>query len=115
MTFSFAVSVVELLALNIGANGIQVDAYDSVVGGNLVDSVSDFGIGVGGTNHPLLLVSDVGIRRVEVYQPESNIIEGFLFDNLRFEAADAPEPATLALLGFGLATLGLTRRRMRTH
>jgi hypothetical protein len=37
--------------------------------------------------------------------------DSFAFDNVRFEAASVPEPATLALFGAGLAGLGALRRR----
>lgn len=38
---------------------------------------------------------------------------GFEFDNLQYSSSAVPEPGTLALLGLGLAGMGLTRRRKK--
>ena len=107
-------SLVSILGLNVGANGARIDAYDAAVGGLLLDFDSAFGVDFGVTNHPFLSVSSLGIRRIELYQPLSVMTEGLLFDNLAFEpdTAPVPEPATLLLLGGGLAGLAARRRRV---
>ena len=97
--------------LNVGANGARIDAYDAVIGGNLVDFDEAFGLNSGVTNHPLLSVSGAGIRRLEFYQPRSVTVEGLLFDNLTVRAV--PEPSSLAMCGLGslLVLTSLRRRR----
>lgn len=56
------------------------------------------------------LVSDKGITSIELLSGTGPGIETFGMDNLRF-SNQVPEPGSLALLGVGIAGLGVARRR----
>jgi hypothetical protein len=113
--FANPLTSVSVRGLNVGENGARIDAYDALVGGSIVGSNQAFGVGAGTDNHPLLQVSGVGIRRIELYQPASVQVEGLLFDNLTFTAgtqSTVPEPGSLALVATGvLAVCGWRVRR----
>jgi hypothetical protein len=112
VTFDFGITSFNITALNVGANGARIEAYDSQIGGNLLDFDEDFGTGVGGSNHPLLTISATSIFRVLLFTPLSVQTEGMLWDNVSFTPSSVvPVPAALlmfapALLGF----LGLRRK-----
>jgi hypothetical protein len=108
-TFNAPLSHFQILGLNVGANGARIDAYDAVVGGNLIASDQAFGVDVGANNHPLLVTSVAPIRRVHMYQPQNVTLEGLLFDNMSFRVI--PEPSTL--LSGMLALCGLAGARRR--
>ncbi|SFN51212.1 PEP-CTERM sorting domain-containing protein [Marinobacter pelagius] len=114
-TFSSAVSFVSIFGRDVGGNGIRIDAYDSPVAGNLVDFDEFFGTGIGVGTEATIAASDPSIWRVEFYQPDSIVAgEGMVWDNFTFDSdavASVPEPGTLALLGIGLAGMGVARRR----
>ncbi len=113
-TFSSAAIAVSLQGLNVGGNGIRIDAYDAPVGGSLVAFDEFIGTGFGtGTSH-LLSVSDWDIFRVEFYQPLDVTFNGVVWDDFTF-VTEVLEPGTLGLFGAGLLGLGLARRKKVTR
>ena len=110
--FTQAAAEVSIVADNVNANGVRIDAYDAIVGGSLVDSQQAVGIsGLTNSNANFnLSVSAGSIFRVELYQPFSVESEGVLFDNLSFTFA-IPEPGTASMLGGALALVIFLRRR----
>lgn len=118
-TFSQAVSEFSILGLDVGQNGLRVDAYDSLVGGNLIDFDEKFGTGVGGGQVFTLEAEGTDaapIRRVEIYQLNNTLDDRIVLDNFTFEFAtvDIPEPGTVfGLLGLGTAmAVGYKRKRV---
>ena len=110
--FAFAVSSVSIRGIDVGERGARIDAYDSVVGGNLVAFDQDFGTGIGVGTFFDLFASGSGILRIELYQPNAiSSADGMLWENLEFEADAVPEPGTLGLLGIGIAAMRIRRRR----
>lgn len=107
--FDQSVSSVSLTGIDVGTNGFQLSAFDSVVGGFLLASNQIFG------NSPAitLTVSGSGIRRVEFSQAQNISGDVTAFDNLTFESTIVSEPSTLAALGIGLFTIGALARRRR--
>jgi hypothetical protein len=132
ITFSDPLLSVSIRGLNVGVNGARLNAYDSVVGGNLLGFSEALGVGYGVENHPLLSLSAAGIRRIELFQPNSQLLEGLLFDNLFYapmgdpvggggqptdvpppDVSRLPEPSALLLAGLGVAGSALALRRRR--
>jgi hypothetical protein len=115
-TFASPVSSFSIRGLNVGINGVRIEAYDAPEGGQLVAFDEKFGVGNGNTNHPLLATAGGPFRRIEMYQPLSVENEGVLFDNMTFTPVPVPEPGTLrsTVLVMLTATAGRLRAtRMR--
>ncbi len=94
--FSSPQSMVSVLAVDVGKNGVTMDAYDAVAEGNLIgtDSFTSTGSGVG-VYHTLSIESST-IRRFEIYQQTNISGDGIFFDNLLFEPA--LDPLTLVTI-----------------
>ncbi len=109
-TFSTAVNIASIVVIDLGENGFTLNAYDAPTGGTLVGTTTQFGIGLGNNNFQTLSVAAASIFRLEMFQAQDVGIDGVVLENFQF----APEPGTLAVLGFGLAGLGALRRRRKT-
>ena len=109
-TFSSPQLMVSILAVDVGSNGVQIDAYDAVAGGNLIGSDSFIGSGNGVGAFLTLEVASAAIRRFELYQPRTvGGGEGVFFDNLSF--SPVPEPSAFAISVSALCCIGLVRRK----
>lgn len=110
--FTEAVASFSAWGVNVGQNGLRIDAYDAAIGGFLVGFAEDFGIDAGVSNNVLLRILSPGIRRVEIYQPLSESPEGAFVDVLSFDrAAAVREPGTSALILAAIALLVSGGRR----
>ena len=84
--FLAEVNLVTIRAMDVGAAGVQMKAYDAFSGGALVGSDIAFGNAQGTGNFVDLTVVADGIRRVELFQPNSGNPDQTFFDCLRFSA-----------------------------
>ena len=115
--FEPPVSSVSLRAMDVGSAGIRVNAYDDATAGTLVASDSGTGAGSGTGNPVDLFVSAPLIRRIEVFQPNTPIMEGTLLDNLEFTPVATPSvpalsaPALAALVAGLVAASRFARRQ----
>lgn len=67
--FTDAIAGVSIAALDLGAKGARIDAYDASVGDELVDFDEIVGTGAGVGNVATLAVSGSGILRIELFEP----------------------------------------------
>lgn len=110
--FVAPVSNVSLLGLDIGFNGLILEAFDS--GGISLGSDSLVRPGVDGTGFAdLLAVNLAGISHVQIRQMTSSAGDGYLIDDLRFDTSSAPipEPASMTLLCLGIAGMAFRARK----
>ncbi|MEM8672028.1 MAG: PEP-CTERM sorting domain-containing protein [Planctomycetota bacterium] len=119
-TFDTPQNFVSITGLDVGANGIRINAYDAANGGSLVDFDEFIGIGFGtgfGPSFATISTTSSRILRVEVFQPLSILTEGAVFEDLTFQSAPAgvvPEPTSLVIFGIGaMGMVGVERRRKK--
>jgi hypothetical protein len=89
--FDKPVDAVSITTYDAGAAGARIDAYDAVAGGTLIGHDEYIGTGDGFGTIKGLSVSGAGIRRIELYQPAYNGVDGVLFDNLRVHFTPPPD------------------------
>jgi hypothetical protein len=114
-SFTVPVSSVSINGINVGFDGLRLEAYDA--SNNLLAFDQVFGTTEGGTAGGgageifTLTVSDPLIARVSIFQAVNDpALDTIVLDDFRFTV---PEPSTLTLLGIILAGLGFRRLRSR--
>ncbi len=109
--FSGVVGSISIRGIDVGANGIQIDAFDA--SNVLIASNNFFGPGAGVGTFADLSVTAAGIKSFTLYQPASGAGDGVLFDNLSFDVGAVPEPATWMMMLMGFGVIGAAMRRKR--
>lgn len=116
--FDGIVDMVSISAIDVGFNDSRIDAYDAVVGGNLIgfdvyEGLTEFGNSLGLGDTSILTIAVAGIRRIELYQPKSDsTADGTGWDNLEYSISPVPVPAAIWLFGTALIGLvGFSKRR----
>ena len=114
ITFDQPATFASIVADNVNANGVRMDAYDATVGGSLVNFQQEVGASgvISSDANFVLSVTGASILRIELYQPFTVESEGVLFDNFTF--TPIPEPGSFALL-LGVVSLAqiFGRRRVK--
>ena len=108
--FSSLVNSVTIRGIDVGGNGVRIDAFDAA--NNLLAFNEFFGAGAGVGTFADISVTANGIARFAVYQPAVGSGDGVIFDNLSFDGVGAvPEPATWMFMLLGMAGIGYSMRR----
>ena len=107
--FSKAVTDVSFVGIDVGDNGLRLDAYDAEAGGNLIGFAQVFGENLGNNQFFMLAVNAKLIKRVEIFQIQQVSIDGIVIEDLRFSAV--PLPASGLLMAIGLSGWRLLNRR----
>jgi hypothetical protein len=118
ITFDTPQAYVSILGVDVGYAGVRMDAYDSIVGGDLITSVEKTGstvngyISLGGWlfshEERLLEITAPNIIRIELYRPYPVwTTDGVHYDNLTF----VPVPGAVILGIFGLSSVGIKLRK----
>lgn len=114
--FGSGASMVGVRGIDVGVNGLRIDAFDSTVGGLLVGSKSVFGASRFGEGEFYdLSVNFSSIRRVEIYQILNiDDDDGVILDNFQFTpVSQTPLPAALPLFATVLGVGGLIAWRRK--
>ena len=114
-TFVPDVFMVSIVGIDVGGNGITIKAYDSFVGGTLLDSETIFGTGDGVGEFYTVTSNSVAIKRVEIFQETTTFGDGIILDDLMFsQSQPIPEPSAALLFGVGLLVFARRTRRTLT-
>lgn len=95
---------VSITGLDVGTSGLRIKAYDSLIGGSLLATDTQFGTLVGVGQFYTVSVSALAIKRVEIFQVLGGG-DGIILDNLQFQTA--PPPSGVPDGGSGIALLGM--------
>jgi hypothetical protein len=113
-SFGSGVSFVSVYGIDIGLNGLRINAYDALTGGNLLSFQEVFGSDLGIGEFFKVEVSANNIKRVEIFQVRNVAGDGILLDNFTFESAKVNAPTSVALFMLGVTGLFAARRKTST-
>lgn len=114
--FSSAVNAVSLIGVDVGENGLRLEAYDAEIGGNLLDFAEVFGSGLGNNQFFTLAVNAAAIKRVAFYQVRNLSIDGIVVEDLQFSnRVTVPVPTSAVLMSIGLVGLRLLVPKNKTR